>query len=75
MIIFCVIVVYTIVALKDIRPLVKEKKSKEVAVLSMILVGGFVLAILWAAGVKIPSLGEEIEQFFVDTFGTIYPKK
>lgn len=75
MYIFGVIIVYAIIALIDLLPLYKAKKPKEAVVLTLIFGGGFIFSIIWAAGVKIPSLGESIEQFFVDTFGTVYPKK
>jgi len=75
MYILAVVVVYGIIFFADLRPLIKAKNIKETIFLSLILFGGFIFSIIWAAGVKIPSLGESIEKFFIDTFGTVYPQK
>lgn len=60
--VFWVIAVYVIIAAIDLPYLIKNKKTKELVVFSMIFVLGLVVGILVALQVPIPSVVKPIDE-------------
>lgn len=70
-----VIFIFAVLALSDFPKLIRSKKWYEVTVLSCLYVGVFILAVLQATGVKLPSPVKGIQHFIVDFLHLGYPKK
>ena len=64
-----IILGYIIIGAVEIIPLIKKKQKKELIVYSVFFVSAFIISLLLALGVEIPSPAEYIEKFitlFID---------
>lgn len=56
-----VILIFTIIALVEIKPLYKNKQKKELILYSILLASSFILSILMSFGIKLPSVSSFIK--------------
>lgn len=71
---FLIVCAFAGVALVDLPALVRLQKRRELIVYLAALLTAFVMAILMASGVKIPSALDALGNLFERVFGKVYPQ-
>jgi hypothetical protein len=68
-----VITVYTLIAMINLPPLIKNREKKELIAFIVFFIVAFVLSILYALDITIPSPMKGLQYFIVDVLGIKYP--
>ena len=70
--IFLILCAFAGIALVDLPAIVRHQKRRELIVYLAVLTPAFLMAILMAMGIKIPSALDALGQLFERVFGKVY---